>query len=188
MSEFKPINFLDIFHTNNDRETVISMVNERIQMRGWQCTLYRYKGSQVKLGDPLYQDTLSIHDRDESLYDVVPTHIEIDYNRFNSILHSYGLAIEEGTTLPANMMLKDKPQEDDIIDIKIPYDQKFYRFRIGSTDIHADICYHVVLNIYMQDNNKEVGEIKYNVEPDTENTDTITAKSTRQTTSSKRQY
>lgn len=179
MSDHKPINFLDIFHSAADKATIISLVDEKIQMSGFQCILYRYKGSQIKLGDPLYQDTLSTFDRSSDLYDIINTHIEIDYNRFNSILQSYGLAIEEGTTLIANMMLVDRPQEDDLIDIKIPYDEKFYRFRIGSTDVHKDICYHVVLNIYHQDNINEVGEIKYGIEPDTDNTETITAKTTK---------
>jgi hypothetical protein len=175
-SATKPINFLDIFHSEYDKQTLIELVNEQIEAYGFQCILYRYKGKQISLGDPLYKDTLTIKDRDLNLYDKIDTWIEIDYNRFNSVLQAYGLAIEAETTLTGNMMLKDKPKEDDLIDIKMPYDQKFYRFKIGSTDVHKDICYNITLDIYNQDNMKNTGDITYAITPDDTNTETITAK------------
>lgn len=175
----KPINFLDIFHSNEDKPTLIEMVNEHIEMFGFQCILYRFKGNQAHIGDPLYKDTLSSFDRNSDLYDKIDTWIEIDYNRFNSVLQAYGLAIEAETSVTGNMMLKDLPKEDDLIDIKMPYDQKFYRFKIGSTDVHKDICYHVIMNIYNQDNAKDLEGISYDITEDTTNTETITAKSER---------
>ena len=175
-SATKPINFLDRFHSEYDKQTLIELVNEQIEAYGFQCILYRYKGKQISLGDPLYKDTLTIKDRDLNLYDKIDTWIEIDYNRFNSVLQAYGLAIEAETTLTGNMMLKDKPKEDDLIDIKMPYDQKFYRFKIGRTDVHKDICYNITLDIYNQDNMKNTGDITYAITPDDTNTETITAK------------
>lgn len=175
----KPINFLDILWTNNDRQTLIGMVDEMIAMYGFQCILYRYIGSEPMLGDPLYRDTLSIFDRSPELYEKIDTWVYIDYHRFNQVLQPYGLALEDNTTLEGNMRLQDMPKEKDLIDIKLPYDDIFYRFEIGSTDVHEDIVFHVTLNVYKQDTYKDSGVIKYDILPDEDNKASITAKSTR---------
>lgn len=141
------INFLDIFHNQEDKGVLRLMTNELIRLYGFPCRLKRWNGIQTAL-DPLYQDSPVIFDEDENLYDVINTHVYIEYNRFNSILQSYGLSMEVDTTVNGMMILDDHPKEDDLIEIKLPYDDKLYRFKIGSTDIHRDLCYSVVLNIY----------------------------------------
>ena len=141
------INFLDIFHNQEDKDVLRLMTNEIIRLYGFPCQLKRWKGITTVL-DPLYQDSPVIFDKDEDLYDIIDTHIYVEYNRFNSVLQSYGLSIEPDTTLNGMMILDDHPKEDDLIEIKLPYDNKLYRFKIGSSDIHRDLCYSVVLNIY----------------------------------------
>lgn len=142
------INFLDIFHNKNqDKDTLISMTNEVIELYGFPCVLRRWVGSQTLL-DPLYQDTPSVFDDDESLYERINTHVYVEYNRFNAVLQAYGLGVEAETSIQGTMKLIDAPKEDDLIDIRLPYDNQLYKFRLGSTDIHKDICYSVILNIY----------------------------------------
>lgn len=175
----KPINFLDILWTNYDLDTLVNIVDEQIAMFGFQCILYRYKGENPNLGDPLYQDSLSIYDRNEKLYDIVNTWVYVDYHRFNEVLNPSRLSLEENTSLEGNMRLCDKPREKDLIDIKLPYDDRFYRFEVGSSDVHENIVYHVTLNVYKQDTYKNSEVIAYAVEPDKDNTTTITATSTR---------
>ena len=184
----KPINFLDILWTNRDRQTLIDMTDEMIEMYGFQCTLYRYIGANASLGDPLYQDSLSILDRRHDLYEKKETWIYIDYNRFNETLHSYGLCLDENTSLEANMKLSDAPKEDDIIDIKLPYDHIFHRFKVGSSDIHEDIVYHITLNVYRQDTYKDSGAIVYAIKPDESNKQSITATTTRIEIPESKQY
>lgn len=187
-ADYRPINFNDIFFTAADKQTLIDLVDENIKMFGYQCTLYHYNGSQSHIGDPLYGDTLSTFDRNLESYSKIETWIYLDYVRFNSVLHSYGLALEEDTTLVGNMMLSDSPTEDDLIDIKLPYDDIFYRFKIGRTDVHRNICYNVVLDIYRQDNIKNNEVIKYNVGEDTANTTTITAATSKAESTKDRRY
>lgn len=145
------INFLNIFHNNNlDKEVLIKMTNEVIELYGFPCVLKRWNGIQPAL-DPMYQDSPVNYENDESLYTKINTHVYIDYNRFNSVLHAYGLAIEGETTVNGMMKLEDEPKEDDVIELKLPYDEKLYKFKIGSTDVHKDICYSVVLDIHYQE-------------------------------------
>lgn len=147
MNTSPEIHFLDIFHDTNDKELIKSMVNELVNLYGFKCILKRWSGIQTVL-DPLYQDSPTILDQDSDLYDSILTRVYIDYQRFNSVLHSYGLAMETTTPLQGIMMLEDEPKEDDIIELKSPYDEKYYRFKIGSTDVHKDVCYSVIMNIY----------------------------------------
>jgi len=153
------INFLDIFHNENDKTVLRQMTTEIIRLYGFPCHLKRWVGIQPVL-DPIYQDSPTIFDtsdglEDGDLWDTLHTHVYIDYNRFNSVLHSYGLAIEPETSLTGMMIFDDHPKEDDLIEIHLPYDNKEYRFKIGSTDIHRDLCYSVILNIY----HKESGDV-----------------------------
>lgn len=142
------INFLDIFHNKNqDKDTLISMTNEVIELYGFPCVLKRWVGSQELL-DPLYQDAPSVFDDDPSLYECINTHVYVEYNRFNAVLQASGLGMETDTSIPGTMKLVDAPKEDDLIEIRLPYDKQLYKFRLGSTDVHKDICYSVILNIY----------------------------------------
>lgn len=140
------INFLELYNFNEDKEVLRNMSEETIQLYGFPCELKRWRGIQPVL-DPLYQDHNTSYYEDETLYSTKNTHVYIDYNRFNQVLKAYGLALEDNTTLVGNMILSDMPEEDDIITIKMPYDTRYVSFKIGSSDIHKDICYSVVLNV-----------------------------------------
>jgi len=144
------INFNEFFHNLSDKPLLREYVNEIVEMYGIPCKLLSWKGIQAAL-DPIYQDAPTLFDKDIDLYDVKNTHIYVDYNRFNAILKAYGQAIEPDTTINGIMKFDDHPKEDDIVELKLPYDDVLYRFRLGSTDVHKDICYSVVLNIYHQD-------------------------------------
>jgi hypothetical protein len=140
------INFLEIFHNDIDKETLRNMVNEVTQLYGFPCTIKQWTGIQTSL-DPLYSDQLSMFQKDEDFYEVNNTYVYIDYNRLNQVLNSYGLAQEKNTSLNGFMKLDDHPRENDLITIKLPYDDRLLTFKIGSSDIHKDICYSVVLQI-----------------------------------------
>lgn len=172
--DYKPLNFLDIYHTYHDKSAMIMMCNELIMSKGFQCVFYKYIGTKLKIGDSLYKDTLTMFDRRPEMYEKINTWIVIDYVRLNAILQSPGLILEPSSTLTAMMMLKDKPDEDDIIELKLPYDNKFLRFRIGGADIHGNIVYHINLNPYIQDNTN-IGEISYDIRPESENHVSITS-------------
>ena len=148
------INFLTIFHDKEDKQTLIKYCDEICELYGFPCKLKRWTGNQTAL-DPLYQDMPTVDDEDEDLFEPIDTFVYIDYQRFNSVLNAYGLSIEEGTTLEGMMRLQDDPHEDDVIEIYYPYDEKKYYFKIGSTDVHRDICYHVTLDVYIPDNKKQ---------------------------------
>jgi len=141
------INFLEIFHLNQDKPTLISMTNELVELYGFPCELRRWNGIQPVL-DPLYQDSPTIFNSDEDLYDIINTYVYVDYNRFSSVLSAYGYALNGETTINGVMKLEDEPKADDIIKFKLPYDEKLPMFKLGLANIHKDICYNVVLDIY----------------------------------------
>lgn len=141
------INFLTLFHDREDKSTLRKLNDEVIELYGFPCVLRKWNGIQSNL-DSLYNDMGTINESDPNLFDYVNTFVHIDYARFDKVLNSYGLALTENTSLEAMMRLRDKPAEDDIVEITYPYDNKTYRFKIGSADIHKDICYRVVLNVY----------------------------------------
>lgn len=140
------INFLEIFHRTEDIDVLRNMADETIQLYGFPCRLKRWRKIQPIL-DPIYQDHNTALYDDESLYSIKNTYVYIDYNRFNQTLKAYGMGLDDNTTLNGNMRLIDEPDEDDIIIVKIPYDNRYVSFKIGSSDIHRDICYSVVLNV-----------------------------------------
>lgn len=140
------INFLEIFHNDIDKETLRNMVNEVTQLYGFPCEFKQWTGMQTSL-DPLYNDQLTMFQKDEELYETKNTYIYIDYNRLNQVLQSYGLEQEKNISLNGFMKLEDHPRENDLITIKLPYDDKLITFKIGSSDIHKDICYSVILQI-----------------------------------------
>ena len=140
------INFLEIFHNDIDKETLRNMVNEVTQLYGFPCKFKQWTGMQTCL-DPLYNDQLTMFQKDEELYETKNTYIYIDYNRLNQVLQSYGLEQEKNISLNGFMKLEDHPRENDLITIKLPYDDKLITFKIGSSDIHKDICYSVILQI-----------------------------------------
>ncbi len=140
------INFLEIFHTDEDKQTLRNMVDELTHLYGFPCILRKWTNINDTV-DPLYGDQLTMHYNDEELYDKIGTYVYIDYNRFNQVLQNYGLALEKDTSLNGFMKLVDEPREDDLIDIKLPYDDRYITFKIGSSDIHKDICYSLVLNV-----------------------------------------
>lgn len=144
------INFNEIFHQLEDKPLLREYVNEIIELYGIPCRLYRWEGIQTAL-DPLYQDSPTVYHKDDDLYHVINTYVYVDYNRFNEVLRAYGHGIEPETTIYGVMKFDDHPNEDDIVELKLPYDDRFYKFQLGSTDVHRDICYSVVLNIYHQD-------------------------------------
>ena len=81
------------------------------------------------------------------MYDVVNSYVYIDYNRLNQVLHPYGLALEKNASLQGFMKLVDHPRENDLITIKLPYDDRKLTLKVGSADIHKDICYSVILQV-----------------------------------------
>ena len=140
------LNFLNIFHEDSDKETLRNMVNELVHLYGFPCFHKKWTGMQVQL-DPLYGDQLSVFQNDEDMYDTVNSYVYIDYNRLNQVLQPYGLALEKNSSLQGFMKLIDHPRENDLITIKLPYDDRKLTFKVGSSDIHKDICYSVVLQI-----------------------------------------
>ncbi len=145
------INFNEFFHQTLDKELLRQYVDEIIDMYGIPCKHKKWIGNQAVL-DPLYQDQIILDDS-EDLYDVSNTYVYVDYQRFNEVLKSYGQSIETNTSINGMMKFSDAPKEGDIIELKLPYDDVLYKFKLGSTDIHRDICYSVVLNIMYEDNN-----------------------------------
>lgn len=138
------INFLDIFHNKNDKETLKNMVDEITQLYGFPCVLKRWTGMQTQL-DPLYGDQLSAFQNDEEMYDPVNSYVYIDYLNLNQTLQSFGLAHDKSLTLNGFMRLDDQPRENDILTIKLPYDDNLITLKIGSADIYKDICFSVIL-------------------------------------------
>lgn len=140
------INFLEIFHSKQDKETLKNMVDEITNLYGFPCVLKRWTGIQTQL-DPLYSDQLTSFQNDSDLYDPINTHIYIGWTKLNQTLHSYGLAFDENISLEGFMSLDDQPKENDIITIKLPYDDVLLTLKIGGTYVHTDICYGVTLQI-----------------------------------------
>ena len=140
------LNFLNIFHEDSDKETLRNMVNEIVNLYGFPCSHRKWTGMQVQL-DPLYGDQLSVFQKDEDMYDLVNSYVYIDYNRLNQVLHPYGLALEKNASLQGFMKLADHPRENDLITIKLPYDDRKLTLKVGSADIHKDICYSVILQV-----------------------------------------
>jgi hypothetical protein len=144
------INFNEIFHELDDKPLLRHYADEIIELYGIPCRLRKWVGIQPVL-DPMYQDTPTTYHTDEDLYHTVNTHVYVDYNRFNEVLKAYGHSVETNTTLNGIMKFDDHPKEDDIVELKLPYDDRYYKFQLGSTDVHRDVCYSVVLNVYYQD-------------------------------------
>lgn len=140
------LNFLEIFHNEHDKLLLTGMTDEIISLYGFPCIHKKWAGIQTVL-DPLYDDLPSMHQKDEDLYEFCQTYVYVDYNRFNEILYAYGHGMQKDLSINGMMKLKDSPKEDDLVTIKLPYDEKYLTFRLGSTDVHRDICYSVVLNV-----------------------------------------
>lgn len=139
------LNFIELYN-NYDKDVMKTYCDEMIELNGFPCVLKRWTGNTAAQ-DPLYQDTLYNFTNDVQLYEPIHTHVYIDYNRLNSVLQAYGLVVEPNTSLMGMMKLCDCPKEDDIVELKSPYDGRLIKFVLGSTDIHKNIVYHVTLNI-----------------------------------------
>lgn len=139
------LNFITLFN-DCDRIVAKSFYDEMIELHGFPCILKRWTGNTI-IQDPLYQDTLYVHTEDKDMYEPISTFVYIDYNRFNSVLQGFGLAIEANTSVEGMMKLDDYPNEDDIIELTSPYDSRLVRFKIGSVDCNKNVVNHVTLNI-----------------------------------------
>lgn len=149
------VNFIQTFHDKNDKEQLITYVDELISMYGYPCILRHFTGNKITSIDPLYQDNMSNVEinRNSEDYQNIETYVYIDYKMLDDTLKSYGLALTNGTSLDGIMSLDTNVYEDDIVQILYPMNDITYTFKVGSVEIDKDICYKVVLNVYIQDVN-----------------------------------
>lgn len=139
------LNFIELYN-DCDKNVLRTYCDEMIDVNGFPCILKRWTGNTI-VQDPLYQDTIYGFTNDAMIYEPVNTHIYIDYNRLMTSLQSFGVATDTNFSLNGMMKLCDNPTEDDIIELKSPYDGRLLSFTLGSVNNHKDIVYNVVLNI-----------------------------------------
>ncbi len=144
------INFYENFLDTNDIEVLRELSDERIELFGIPCMLYKYVGSEVEL-DSLYGDFGS---KAIENFQEIPTFYYCEYQNLQQILYSYGHATDKTTHFRGMMRLSDTPKNGDLVFFIRKLDDDIIRCEITNCALYKNICYLVDITITMFDSKK----------------------------------
>lgn len=149
------INFIESTYDSLDLDTLRGMTNEIIDMYGYPCIYRKYIGPDM-LNHPLYKDRLtSTNNIDEYIYEY-ETKVLLENKHFVPQLLGQGYALNAETTLNAFMKLEDDINVEDLVTLLYQHEARRYTFQINSATNWKNICYNMVLSVYVKDDLRNV--------------------------------
>ena len=145
------INLITELWDSLDIDTYKSMTDELICVYGFPCILHKFKG-QDYLHHPLYKDRLTSTDNVEQFTTQKETYVLLENKHFIPQLLGQGYSLNPETTITAFMRLEDDISPEDIITLQYKHEAQRYNFQINMATIWKNICYNMVLSVYLKDN------------------------------------
>ena len=149
-SQESKLNFYDNYLDSFDIDILKAQCDEKIDLFGFPCILYKYKETEVEL-DSFYGDAGSII---LDNYNKKPTHFYSEYKNLQQILYSYGQTINRNTTFNGMMKFEDHPRNGDYVYFIRKFDDDIIKCEITNCALYKNICYLVDIAITMFDTKK----------------------------------
>jgi hypothetical protein len=126
------------------------MTDELIDMYGHPCIYHKYIGPDM-LNHPLYKDRPTSTNNIEQYLQHHETKVLLENKHFVPQLLAQGYSLNPETTLNAFMKLEDDVNVEDIVTLLYLHEAKRYNFQINSATNWKNICYNMVLTVYLKD-------------------------------------
>lgn len=143
-------NFISSTYDSLDLDTLRGMTNELIDLYGYPCIYRRYNGPDM-INHPLYKDRLTSTNNIDKYITQFETRVLLENKHFVPQLLSQGYALNPETTINAFMKLEDNIGVEDLITLLYQHEAKRYTFQINSATIWKNLCYNMVLSVYVKD-------------------------------------
>lgn len=162
-----PINFIEQYNDSLELDTLKGMTEELIEMYGYPCIHHQFVGPDM-VNHPLYKDRLTSTDNIDEFVTEHETKVFLENKHFVPQLLAQGYALNTETTINAFMKLEDNVQVEDIVTLLYKHEARKYKFQVNSATNWKNLCYNIVLSVYVQDNvqgiiNKSSPDIPYPV-------------------------
>jgi hypothetical protein len=108
------------------------------------------------LNHPLYKDRPTSTNNIEQYMEHHETKILLENKHFIPQLLAQGYSLNPETTLNAFMKLDDEPNVEDIITLLYKHEARRYNFQINSATNWKNVCYNMVLSVYLRDDMNNV--------------------------------
>lgn len=149
------LNFISSTFDSLDFDTLRSMTNEVIDLYGYPCIYRKYNGPDM-LNHPLYKDRLTSTNNIDEYIQEYETRVLLENKHFIPTLMGQGYALNVETTINAFMKLEDNVNVEDLITLLYQHEARRYTFQINSATNWKNLCYNVVLSVYVKDDIKNV--------------------------------
>lgn len=147
------------YHNKNDRDYIITRVNEMVNIYGLPCIHFSRKETIHNVTDPLYDDIKSKHAMNEEFFEANETRFYTDLKVFMNALSGIGETVEQNSNITVTMKFEDNPQIGDYIQLILPWSGTKYSFLINNSTNWNDICFSCTLIVaefdYSISNNDE---------------------------------
>lgn len=148
-------NFIASTYDSLDLDTLRQMSDELIDLYGYPCIYRKYMGPDM-LNHPLYKDRLTSTNNIDKYYYQYETRVLLENKHFVPQLLGYGYGFNVETTVNAFMKLNDDIAVEDLVTLLYQHEARRYTFQINSATNWKNICYNIVLSVYVKDDMKDV--------------------------------
>lgn len=148
-------NFISSTYNSLDYDTLRSMTDEIIDLYGYPCIYKQYVGPDM-LNHPLYKDRLTSTNNIDKYMLEKETRVLLENKHFVPSLYGQGFALNTETTVNAFMKLEDNVAVEDLVTLLYQHEAKRYTFQINSATNWKNLCYNIVLSVYVKDDMADV--------------------------------
>jgi hypothetical protein len=149
------INFIESTWDSLDLETLKSMTDELIDLYGYPCIYHKYVGPDM-INHPLYKDRPTSSNNIEKYIEHHETKVLLENKHFVPQLLAQGYSLNAETVVNAIMKFDDNPDVEDIVTLLYLHEANRYNFQINSATNWKNICWNVVLSVYLRDDMKDI--------------------------------